>query len=156
MRYIECPENLVVTNIDEEVMFMAGGITNCPNWQQDYRSLLEGVKGLVVLNPRRANFDTRKTGESEFQIEWEHRHLMRSDVVSFWFPMETLCPITLFELGKISATPKFKIFVGTHPDYQRKFDVIHQLALVRPEVTVVHSLEELSQQVIDFMQVSET
>ncbi len=39
------------------------------------------------------------------------------------------------------------IFVGVHPDYQRRKDVEIQTQLVRPEVKVVYSLEDLAQQV---------
>jgi hypothetical protein len=66
--------------------------------------------------------------------------------VSFWFPKETLCPITLYELGKQSASNK-PIFVGVHPEYARRRDVEIQTQLIRPEVKIVYSLEDLAQEI---------
>jgi len=39
------------------------------------------------------------------------------------FPCETLCPITLYELGTwsiLSQQTGAKLFVGCHPEYKRK------------------------------------
>ena len=41
------------------------------------------------------------------------------------------------------------LFVGIHPEYKRKMDVEIQTALVRPEVTVVYSVEDLADQVYE-------
>ena len=81
------------------------------------------------------------------QIEWEFRHIRRATAVLFWFPPETLCPIALFELGGRIAEPNQPLFVGTHPDYQRRLDVQIQLKLARPEVTLVSAITELAEQV---------
>ena len=45
--------------------------------------------------------------------------------------------------------PSVKLFVGVHPDYLRRMDVETQTLLVRPEVTIVYSVEDLAQQVFD-------
>ena len=42
-----------------------------------------------------------------------------------------------------------KLFVGIHPDYQRKMDVEIQTLLVRPEVKIVYSVEDLAKQVFE-------
>ena len=104
---------------------------------------LLGNLDLVVLNPRRSDFDVDDPSVSVRQIEWEFRHLRRAWLRAFWFPPQTLCPITLFELGAWSASDD-PLCVGVHPDYARKLDVHHQLRLVRPEVTVVDSLSALA------------
>ena len=80
------------------------------------------------------------------QIEWEYRHLQKAEAALFWFPSETLCPITLFELGAWSRSDKL-LFVGTHSNYQRRLDVVIQLSLARPEVVVVADLAALAAQV---------
>lgn len=158
MIYIECPKNVFDPEVRAIVpngainVFMAGGITDCPNWQQEYRELLKDESDqLVLLNPRRGNFNVREDGIAEQQIIWEHRHLVLSNVFSFWFPCDTLCPITLFELGKISAGRPGPLFVGTHPDYKRKVDVVVQMQLIRTDVQVVHSIEELADQVRQYV-----
>src|SRR5262245_48830305 len=136
MRYIEA-----LTEYEPEglpSLFLAGGITGCPGWQETVvRQLKE--EAVVILNPRRANFPIDDPTAAQTQIKWEHRHLRKADAVLFWFPSETLCPITLYELGSWSMTTK-PLFVGVHPDYQRRQDVEIQTRLVRPEVKVHYDL----------------
>lgn len=124
------------------VVFLAGGISNCPDWQTEVIDELSDIMYLTLLNPRREAFDLRVESESAKQIEWEHYMLNHAGIVSFWFPKETLCPITLLELGKMMMTDK-KLIVGCDPEYKRRFDVEKQLQLERPEVVVVDSLKEL-------------
>jgi hypothetical protein len=126
-------------------IFMAGGITGCPDWQKEYISALKDSEGFL-FNPRRDDFDVKNPHAAREQIEWEFAYLRRCHAVSFWFPSESLCPIVLFELGAWSMSDK-KIFVGCHPSYQRRYDVNVQLKLARPEVAVVQSLVELTSQV---------
>jgi hypothetical protein len=126
-------------------LFLAGGITGCPDWHGQMASLLAKLP-LVILNPRRKNFPIDDPTAAKQQIEWEHRHLRRASAISFWFPCETLCPIALYELGAWSMTAK-PLFVGVHPDYRRRVDVEIQTALARPDVTVVYSIDDLVRQV---------
>lgn len=116
-------------------LFLAGGITGTFDWQADIAARLADLP-LVLLNPRRRNFPMDDPSAARGQIEWEYRHLRRATAVLFWFPPETLCPIALFELGARTLAPHQPLFVGTHPDYQRRLDVEIQLSLARPEVTV--------------------
>jgi Nucleoside 2-deoxyribosyltransferase like len=118
-------------------LFLAGGITGTENWQTEAVERLSVVSNMTVLNPRRDDFDVTDQGAAVGQIEWEYSHLKRAYAVLFWFPPETLCPIALYELGAHGLSHKH-LFVGTHPDYKRRFDVIQQLRLARPDV-VVHS-----------------
>ena len=141
MHYIEAPDEFTGA---EPSLFLAGGITGTFDWQTEIVRLL-GDAPLVVLNPRR-NFPMHDPTAARTQIEWEFRHLRRASAVLFWFPCETLCPIALYELGGRAATAQ-PLFVGTHPDYQRKLDVTIQLKLARPDVRVVQSLAELAGQV---------
>lgn len=145
MRIIKAP-NLIEGPVH---LFLAGGISNCPDWQSDVSYALEN-SGLpdVAVNPRRTG-DLAKTGsEAAYQIAWEHDALSRSEAALFWFPKETLCPITLLELGAAMMRPEQTLYVGVHPEYQRRFDVIQQLRLQRPEVLVRDSIKELLDDVI--------
>lgn len=152
MRHIVAPAPLPDRPSQKHMrLFAAGGITDCPDWQRDYVQLLDGFGIRIDLfNPRRPNFDVRDPNASEEQIEWEHRALHAADVISFWFPEETLCPITLYELGFWSATDK-PIIVGCHPNYARRYDVEKQTSLCRPEVPVVHTLRGLTYEVLKHM-----
>ncbi|MEI7646592.1 MAG: nucleoside 2-deoxyribosyltransferase domain-containing protein [Chloroflexales bacterium] len=129
-------------------LFLAGGITGCLDWQALVCQQLADTD-LVLLNPRRVAFPMHDPAAAEQQITWEYRHLRRATAVLFWFPSETLCPITLYELGAWSMTTK-PLFVGVHPAYQRRQDVAIQSRLARPAIQVVASLEALIAQVRHF------
>lgn len=135
MKVVQCPEIYDGSGPKDVVIFIAGGISGCPDWQKEMVERFKGVENLVLLNPRRADFNMDNPGMTVEQIKWEYDHLNTSDAVIFWFPFHTLCPITLFELGVASALDQV-IFVGCHPAYKRLLDVREQLALSRPDVTV--------------------
>jgi hypothetical protein len=141
MHYIEAPQ---AYNGYEPSLFLAGGITGCPDWQKEMVAKLQDLP-LVIFNPRRSHFPQYEDIDRE-QIEWEYTYLRKATAISFWFPEETLCPITLYELGAWTMTNK-KIFLGVHPHYQRIQDIRIQTALVRPDVTLVQTLEELNQSI---------
>lgn len=152
-KYIEAPtEYEPIPNTPS--IFLAGGITNCSDWQKELVSYLETEK-VVLINPRRKDFDVSNPNMEREQIEWEHRHLNKVDIISFWFPPETLCPITLFELADAVAMSQtkenLKIFVGCHPDYKRIRDVKIQLGLRDSSIHVVESLKALHHQIRDHL-----
>lgn len=143
--YCETPPGarpyIVPSDLD---LFIAGGISNCPDWQPDFIRMLSDVDG-VAANPRRSGeFDVSYGRE---QIAWEHTALSRSHCFSFWFPEETLCPITLFELGKELVRDDITVFVGTSTGYTRRFDVVEQLRLEDESVVVRESLDALADDV---------
>lgn len=116
-------------------VFLAGGITRCPDWQAEAVRLLTGVP-VAILNPRRQTFDVGNPAEGESQIRWEHRHLQRASVVLFWFSEgPSPQPIALYELGAMAAVGR-RIVVGAHPDYSRRADVLVQMSLTRPGLPV--------------------
>jgi hypothetical protein len=144
VRYVECPT--VYHACDNDLsLFLAGGITNCPDWQAEMVNLLKHSR-LVLLNPRRARWQM-KPGAQEEQIRWEHAHLRCADAVLFWFPEETLCPIALYELGAWNPRTK-TLFIGCHPDYQRREDVLIQTSLERPGQVIAGTLKELAEHVL--------
>lgn len=129
-------------------LFLAGGIRDAENWQARMLESLHGISA-TVLNPRRIRFSDGNPAEKRQQIQWEHRHLLRADLIAFWFPPQTLCPIALFELGVCCAS-ETPILVGVDPCYARRFDIEVQLGLRMPEVKVVDSLDVLANQVLAF------
>ena len=141
-------------------LFMAGGISNCSDWQVELANKLDN-ENLVIFNPRRDDFNVLDPAMELEQIQWEHRYLREAQAVLFWFPKETLCPITLFELGATlertrvvidndyngyDAYPQ-TIFIGTDPDYKRRRDVEIQTSLVLPGINIVDSIDGLASQV---------
>ncbi|MDY6902992.1 MAG: nucleoside 2-deoxyribosyltransferase domain-containing protein [Cyanobacteriota bacterium] len=142
-KYIEALEEF---NGQGDAIFLAGGISGCPDWQSQMVELLE-PSPWIILNPRRANFPIHEPDASRQQIAWEYKHLRLASAILFWFPKETICPIVLYELGAWSMTDK-PLFIGVHPNYPRRQDVEIQTSLVRPEVKIVYSLQDLAEKIL--------
>ena len=140
MRVITSPDNYTL-NPDEISLFLAGGITNCPNWQKEIIDLLkqdDTLDKLVVFNPRRENFPIHNPNAAYEQIEWEFTCLEQADIFSMYF-----CggvsdqPICMYELGRYisrmqSKYPRtwfFRLVVTVESDYNRKLDVLAQMDL---------------------------
>lgn len=149
---IKAPEIISADLIHRNKLFIAGGITGCPDWQKEIIDKL-GDTDLVAFNPRRDNFPIDDPLSARTQIEWEANYLRLANMILFWFPKETLCPIVLYELGAWSMIPSYnkKLFVGVHPEYQRKQDVEIQTSIARPEIIITYSLEGLIYQVKEFI-----
>ena len=140
MQYIEAPNEEPARGPS---LFLAGGITGVKdNWQAKAALELKDIELLTIFNPRRkAEF---KPEDEEEQIKWEHNKLYRADAISFWFPPDTLCPITLYELGAWSVwidpwkqiRSHKRLFISVHPKYARLNDVLIQTKLARPDVEV--------------------
>lgn len=138
MNYVEAPYNYYLNTARETSVFLGGGITNCKDWQKELVS--KHLSHLVcpfttVFNPRRKTFDMNDPNESEIQIVWEHKYLRLSDVLVFYFSEETVCPITLFELGaalerNLHAESPQQIVVYCEPKYVRNSDVAIQTKLI--------------------------
>ena len=155
MRIIKAPEEYQ-PHPAEVSIFLAGGISGCPDWQSELADLLRNDPGLeqlplVLLNPRRVNYPWHDPSKAREQIAWEHRHLARATAVSFWFPCETLAPITLFEYGKCLVGQQ-PLFVGVHPDYSRRLDLEIQTDLQRPQLQLVDSVADLARVIAQWLQ----
>ena len=145
MRYIEAPKNYIKRK--SVAIFLAGGITNCPDWQQELVKLLENTN-LVILNPRRENFPIHDPNAAQEQITWEYEHFKKADMISFWFSRGSLNPIVLFELGKWLVQDEKPIFIGIDPKYERRQDVEIQTWLERGDFVFTYSLDGLAIQII--------
>ena len=137
MKLITAPEK---TYTNKTSVFLAGGITGCPNWQKQAIEKLEDTD-LAIYNPRRDFFDPKNAKE---QIAWENWALFQADIFSIWFSgCNQTQPICLYELGKyLQIFSLEKVVIGTHPDYPRRFDVEQQLLHVDPNIPISLSLEE--------------
>jgi hypothetical protein len=144
MKYVESPDTYRPRAGDAS-LFLAGGITGCPDWQREVVRLFDKID-LVVLNPRRTHFPMADPTAAEAQIRWEHEYLRVADEILFWFPCESLCPIALYELGAWSMTDK-PLYVGVHPDYRRRRDIEIQTRLARPDIVIVYCLDDLAKQI---------
>ncbi|MDT8916250.1 nucleoside 2-deoxyribosyltransferase domain-containing protein [Amycolatopsis sp. PS_44_ISF1] len=124
-------------------VFLAGGITGCPDWQSDAAEQLHDADPrLVVLNPRRADFPIDDPAQGPVQVAWEQHHLhLPGTVTLFWFPAcdpaVTTAPIALFELGQALGERR-PVVIGADPGYPRHTDVQLLTALCRSG-TEVHT-----------------
>ena len=133
MKIIEAP-NLYIPAADEVSVFLAGGISNCPDWQSEVIALLENFDStnrdskLVVYNPRRANFDVNDKSASVNQITWEFMYLERCDIFSMLFvKSESPQPICFYELGR--NLQRHMSVVSVETGFSRGFDVFAQIDL---------------------------
>jgi hypothetical protein len=145
-------------NIDNDesntTIFLAGGITSCPDWQAELIEKIRSKYGyldITLLNPRRKNFPIHDPNASEEQIKWEYDHLKKSDIIIFWFSEGSLNPIVLYELGMWGNSGTRKIIVGCDPNYQRIQDVAIQTKLARPDITVLDSLDAIVDELRDLL-----
>lgn len=141
MRVITAPDNYEIKP-DEISLFLAGGITNCPNWQKEIIDLLKQddtfLDQLVVFNPRRENFPIHDPNAAYEQIEWEFTYLEQADIFSMYF-----CggvsdqPICMYELGRYTSRMQSKypstwmsrLIISAESGYNRKLDVLVQMNL---------------------------
>lgn len=81
-----------------------------------------------MFNPRRDNWEDLSIEALKEQVKWEHEALRQADLVFFWFPKETLCPITLFELGgQMEIRNTSNLMIGSSINYPRVKDLLAQL-----------------------------
>lgn len=164
MKYIEAINNYEYKNkLDphkerNKSLFLAGGITNCPNWQLELVDKLKDTD-LIVFNPRRENFPIGDPNAAYEQIKWEYKQFLNCKLHSFWFSRGSLNPIVLFEYGRWSYIAiRFwqyfrKVFVGIDPEYERKQDVEIQTKLLNPRedrIKIVYNLDDLAKQIIQY------
>lgn len=133
----------------QKSIFLAGGISDCEDWQKGVAERIASETNAVVYNPRRTDFDMDAGADlSRVQIRWEWHALRVCQFNLFWFPEETLCPITLMEYG--SAMERIRVgglMCGTHPNYARRFDIIEQTELMS-HVRIFDNLDNLVDETI--------
>lgn len=152
IKLIEAPNTLYsFEEVIKPKLFVAGGITGTYNWQDVFLRTLDNYlirgKTLIAYNPRREDFDMLDKTMEEEQICWEYQHLAKADIISFWFTPETLCPITLYELGYALGKGR-NVVIGIDPKYKRRDDVIIQANLAGYKGSFVNSLDLLAKEVV--------
>jgi hypothetical protein len=140
MQCIEAP-NIILWE-HRICLFLAGGITGCPDWQGEAVKKLQDLH-ITILNPRRKNFPIHDKSAAEEQIMWEFNALNNATHILFWFCKATLCPIVLYELGRHLARSKAGIFIGIEPGYKRAQDVMIQTRLANSSLVINNSFDDL-------------
>ena len=135
----------------EVSVFLAGGITNCPNWQ---KKVIEGLSDtdITVLNPRRENFPIHDPNASNEQIKWEFDALESASIFSMYFAdADSDQPICMYELGRnlmriqmrFPKDWKKRIVITADSKYRRYSDVVIQTGLATDNaITIYNTLNE--------------
>lgn len=145
MKVITAPE-IYVKQPGDVFVFLAGGITKCPDWQSEviknlgnsFINKFDRNDHLIVFNPRRKDFDITDPDASIKQIEWEFNALENCDIFSMFFcESESVQPICMYELGRNIARIQMRfpknwddrLVITTEKDYSRRNDVEVQCRL---------------------------
>jgi hypothetical protein len=138
---IEAPNELYSLQSESNTkLFLAGDITDCPDWQSKVIEGLSSVDNLTIFNPRRTNWDINDSSAIEKQTIWEFRKIKESNVIAFWFSKGSLNPITLYELGYwIGKKP---VVIGIDKEYQKREQVILQSKLAGYEDDFTNNIED--------------
>lgn len=142
MEYFEAPA-LIHTKLPS--VFLAGGITDCPDWQGEATADLAHLD-VAVINPRRDNFPIHDPSAAEEQIRWEFYALSAASVILFWFPDSgsTTQPIALYELGRYPALAR-RFVIGRDLRYVRRQDVDIQVGLAFRKMRIYETLTETTE-----------
>jgi hypothetical protein len=126
-------------------VFLAGSIEMgaAIQWQKQLASLLSPLP-ITVNNPRRGDWDIAATQEAQnaafhAQVEWELTALEKSDVICFFFDINTKSPVSLLELGLWAHSGK--VVVCCDKRYWRSGNV--HLVCERYRIPYVESFAEL-------------
>lgn len=146
IKVIVAPDELYTLSKRKSIkVFIAGGISNCHNWQEDFIELckvkIKKEHHILFYNPRRDSLDKTNKAEAENQIVWEFEHLEQSDRIIFWFAKGSLNPTALYMLGR--SIGKKEIIIGIDPEYERKVDIEFQAKLAGYKKKIVYSIIEL-------------
>lgn len=136
MKVLTAPEPLRCDDLP--AVFLAGGITGCPPWQDEVIDFLRPYDAGVILNPRRKNFPIHDPNAAREQIEWEFHALNMADLFSIWFAGgDSVQPIALYELGRHVMAQYYTndletVVIGVDNGYKRAQDVFIQMELIDP------------------------
>lgn len=133
-------------------VFLAGSIEMgvAEDWQAKATAALSEMD-VLVLNPRRANWDSswvQSIDNPQFreQVEWELSALDAAGVIMMYFDPATKSPITLLELGIHAAANPEKLVVCCPQGFWRKGNV--DIVCNKFGVRQTETLEGLIQQTI--------
>jgi len=97
-------------------VFLAGSIEmgTAEQWQQRVVDELADAANVVLLNPRRADWDgtwRQEAADPQFleQVSWELDMLEAADVVVMYLAPGTQSPVSLLELGLCARSGKLRV-----------------------------------------------
>jgi hypothetical protein len=130
----------------ETRIFLAGSIEmgRAEQWQERIMDAMSDVSGLVILNPRRDDWDAsweQRADNPEFaeQVNWELDMLDAADIVVLYLAPGSESPISLLEFGLCAHSGKLKVCC---PDgFWRKGNV--EIVCARHRIPLFGNLDDL-------------
>jgi hypothetical protein len=142
MREVKAPARPAL----EVRLFLAGSIEMgaAEQWQQRVVDELTDAGNVVILNPRRADWDStwcQEAADPRFleQVSWELDMLEAADVVVMYLDPGTRSPVSLLELGLCARSGKLRVCCP--PGYWRRGNV--EVVCLRYGIPLFGTLDEL-------------
>ncbi len=140
MKVVTVPEYYALKN-DDIAVFLAGGITNCEDWQKEvieyFKSLPEEkTNHLVIFNPRRDKWPKNSDVEEvRRQINWEADYINKSNIFSMYFTNTDKSdqPICFYELGRYA---RGNDVISYQEGFKRALDVDFQMEILCPTMRI--------------------
>jgi hypothetical protein len=142
--HIQSPEEYVTS--EAPAAFLAGSAVF--PWREAVKKNISPEEAVLFdpMNDQLAEENPMK------RVQWEVDHMDYADIVVVWLPKEdqtkphTFSLTSLFEMGRFVQMKDKPLVVGIAPEYIRRDELVTQLKVLRPEVTVVNSLDALQEQ----------
>jgi hypothetical protein len=130
----------------ERRVFLAGSIEmgKAGQWQERIADALADAGPLVILNPRRDDWDgswEQRADNPQFfeQVSWELDMLDAADIVVMYLEPGTKSPVSLLELGLYARSGKLKVCCPEGFWRQGNVEVVCQ----RHQIPLFDSLDDL-------------
>jgi hypothetical protein len=153
MQIIKPPKSYIKSK-NQFSVFLAGSIEMgiAENWQAFIEKELSVFKDLIILNPRRDDWDSsweQSLKDTRFheQVSWELEGLENADLVIFYFAPETKSPTSMMELGLLAQSGKF--IVCCPQGFWRKgnIDVVCERYKIKQVSTILEIVEEIKSKI---------
>jgi hypothetical protein len=153
MQIIKPPKSCIKSK-NQFSVFLAGSIEMgiAENWQAFIEKELSTFKDLIILNPRRDDWDSSweqslKDPRFHEQVSWELDGLENADLVIFYFAPETKSPISMMELGLLAQSGK--LMVCCPQGFWRKgnIDVVCERYKIKQVSTILEIVEEIKSKI---------
>lgn len=149
MKQYKAPDKYTLGK-NEKAIFLAGSIEEgkAEKWQDKLTKMLKDANNLVILNPRRDDWDdtwVQEMSNPQFreQVEWELSGQEVSTVIPCYFDPSTKSPITLLELGLFNK----KMVVCCPRGFYRKGNV--DIVCNRYNIPMAKDLDELVKKTLE-------
>jgi Nucleoside 2-deoxyribosyltransferase like len=143
-RYIQTPEIFYDQRQELKAVFLAGSALY--RWRDEFKQMMTD-DDVILFDP--INYEKRHP-DRKVSLMWESNHIDKADILLVWIPtgvksnLGTLSLTTLVELGRFIEMKDKRLIVGISKEHHLSEELMHQVSYLRPDATIVHSLEDLA------------